>query len=152
MFNILYVTADLIELSDYSVNNLTVNKMLYFFYGSHLVTENKPPFDTPPQAWMYGPVFSTVYHALKSSGAYKLTYLQVNRLNYNREANYNMKYLDLLRYVYNLLKDYSAQDLIRLTHRAGGSWRKTYTGIRNKIIPDDLIREEFKKFYIKKES
>ncbi len=129
MFNILHVVADLILLSNYSINNLTINKLLYFFYGCYLVEENLKAFSESPEAWMYGPVFPVVYRTLKFYGENYITPEQVEQINFGDECyykNHNNEHVKFLKQVYNHLKSFNCNELTYLTCRNNGAWDIMY--------------------------
>jgi uncharacterized phage-associated protein len=43
---------------------LKLEKLLYFAQGWYPAYHNVPPFEDPIEAWRYGPIVRSVYHAL----------------------------------------------------------------------------------------
>jgi uncharacterized phage-associated protein len=58
-----YIT-DLLE-----VDQLKLQKLLFYSQAVCLVKFNKPAFDDPIEAWDYGPVAPNVYHYVKTTDA-----------------------------------------------------------------------------------
>lgn len=143
MFNIFHTSIMLLTISKFTLSNLKLNKFLYFFYGLLLVTKDARPFREHPEAWVYGPVFSSVYHAFKRFGAGAIKEYITQEFSEPKEK------IGELEQIYELLKDFSGGQLIALTHRKGGAWEKVFEVNHNKIIPDSYIKEEFNQFYLK---
>lgn len=53
----------------YEINNLKLQKIMYYLQAQSLVESSLPLFDENLQKWKYGPVVPTVYHEYKSHGA-----------------------------------------------------------------------------------
>src|SRR5438552_18215648 len=47
---------------------LQLIKLVYFAHGWYLGLTGEPLIDEPPEAWRYGPVIPSLYHALKDYG------------------------------------------------------------------------------------
>ena len=56
------------EDGDY-ISNLKLQKLLYYSQGCFLALRDEPLFDSPIEAWTYGPVVPEVYHLYKSYGS-----------------------------------------------------------------------------------
>lgn len=57
------------EKADRSITNLALQKLLYFAHGQHLMETKSPLVSGFFEAWRYGPVHPTAYHAFKTAGA-----------------------------------------------------------------------------------
>lgn len=51
-----------------SITNLKLQKVLYYAQGWALAVLGKPLFDEVVEAWKYGPVVPSIYHAFKKFG------------------------------------------------------------------------------------
>lgn len=72
----LFVANYIIEYSNekgYEVNNLKLQKILYFINARNLVERGAPIFNESMQKWKYGPVVSEVYHEYKKYGAFSIS-------------------------------------------------------------------------------
>ena len=72
----LFVANYIIEYSNrrgYSINNLRLQKLLYFINARSLVETGKPIFKESMQKWRYGPVVPDVYHEYKQYGAFEIS-------------------------------------------------------------------------------
>lgn len=57
------------KLDDKTLTPMQIQKLVYFSHGWHLaLTNGQPLVDEPAQAWAWGPVFPTLYHAAKEWG------------------------------------------------------------------------------------
>src|SRR4051794_34975608 len=52
-----------------TLTNLALQKLLYFAHGLHLVETTRPLVAGFFEAWQYGPVHPTAYHAFKAARA-----------------------------------------------------------------------------------
>ncbi len=50
------------------ITNMKMQKLVYYAQGFSLAMLNKPLFEEPIEAWQYGPVVPTLYHAFKKYG------------------------------------------------------------------------------------
>lgn len=123
---------------DDGMTNMKLNKLMFFAQAASMQRFGKPLFDTPIEAWDYGPVVRDVYRTFKG---------------YQRDAiskvarPFDWKSIDpdtlnLLCDVYRTYaRDYSAIGLMRMTHRPGTPWAESYEKGRSNVIPNRLIRE-----------
>lgn len=72
----LFIANYIIEYSNekgYPINNLKLQKLLYFVNVSNLVTNQEPLFEEKMEKWKYGPVIPSVYHEFKKYGAFQIS-------------------------------------------------------------------------------
>jgi uncharacterized phage-associated protein len=123
-----------------SVDNLKLQKLLYYGQAVHLVLNNKTPlFWEDIEAWDYGPVVPQVYkeyrwHGLeilpppKNNNSLKLTAVEIMSVDM----------------VLDYYGDMSGVALISQTHQET-PWLQTYRpGWPSAVIPNDLIYDFFK--------
>ncbi len=75
MIPALFIANYIIEYSnkkEYSINNLRLQKLLYFVNARSLVETGTPIFKESMQKWKYGPVVPEVYHEYKRYGAFEI--------------------------------------------------------------------------------
>jgi uncharacterized phage-associated protein len=48
--------------------HMKLQKLVYYAYGWWLLYHSEPIMTEPPEVWRHGPVFSSMYHALKHHG------------------------------------------------------------------------------------
>ena len=54
------------------VSPMKLQKLVYFAHGWHLAIHNRPLVNEQVEAWKFGPVFSDLYHQIKSFGNEKI--------------------------------------------------------------------------------
>ena len=72
----LFVANYIIEYSNNmgdEMNNLKLQKLLYFINARFLVEENRSLFEENFEKWKFGPVIPSVYHEYKSCGAFGIS-------------------------------------------------------------------------------
>ncbi len=57
------------------VDPMKLQKLIYFAHGWHLAVTGEPLIDETVEAWPYGPVIPTVYHAFKRYGRHPIEQL-----------------------------------------------------------------------------
>lgn len=72
-----YVINRFIEI-DRPIDNLQLQKILYYLQGSYLAEYNDLLFENDIVSWRYGPVVPFVYNKYKKFGAEKLSQLQMD--------------------------------------------------------------------------
>jgi len=130
----------LAELSNWSLSNLAIQKLLYIAHMVHLGRHQTKLIAEPFEAWDYGPVVPETYHALKSFGAdpVKNVFRRVPSIDDNgTEAA-------ALRDVYQEFGHLPASRLVSATHRRNGAWWSVYRpGFQCTIIPTENIQSQY---------
>lgn len=79
------------------INNLRLQKIMYFLQARFLVEKNVPLFNENLQKWKYGPVVPSVYHEYKSSGASQITKNDISQIfrvpDVGEEPNFLNEYI-----------------------------------------------------------
>lgn len=110
-------------------------KLVYFAHGWYLATYGKPLIDEKIEAWAFGPVIPSIYHAFKKYGVNYIT----ERCLFDGELNKEIKeYLDIIYEEYN---KFTAVQLANITHEDGSPWQKIYKK-NNQFIPKNAIIED----------
>lgn len=76
----MYVANYVIKRSNelgYNINNLKLQKILYFLQAEYLSEEGNRLFDEDMEKWKYGPVTPSVYHEYKIFGAKDITEVDI---------------------------------------------------------------------------
>ena len=127
------------DIPDNQIDNLKLNKLLFFAQGWYLSKFNRPLFSDEIQAWDLGPVVPDVYHIFKCCGGNDIEEpyeeFDENRLNGDE--------ISLLIDVYNEYGKYTGWALKNMTHLEGTPWTKAYKKNQNCVIPLDEIKEFF---------
>ena len=132
------------ELSEWSVSNLRLQKILYIAHMMYL-GENRVPLieDEQFQAWDYGPVLPTLYHQAKK---YRNEPIQSDCFDGVQDIAEQSKTEELKR-AWDALEDKSTYSLVDFTHLKGGAWQRNYSRVfRPASISDKDILQEFEMF------
>lgn len=158
MYNVLDVCRYVINYSnqkDYGISNLKLQKILYFIQAFFLVSTEKhePCFKEKIEAWDFGPVVPEAYYEYKQYGSCDIppikTYIIPDYKNLwnSQKINYddtvitsNDKYL--INLVIDKFADYSATDLVSLTHKQS-PWINAYESHKNNEITIKAIKDFF---------
>ena len=132
------------NLSDWTITNLQVHKLLYLAHMVYLGRENTPLVDETFQAWMFGPVLPKVYNKFKIFGNSPVRRQIFNNLEYPRIEQEEKEEFLVLKETWELLKDKKGWELVSLTHREGGAWEKYFYPDANSLIPNESIIEEYR--------
>lgn len=129
------------SLPDNTIDNLKLNKLLYYAQGWSLNRLGKPLFDDEIQAWDYGPVIPDVYHTFKKYGS-KCIRKPIAEFDENVLESDE---LELLVDVYTNYGKYTGWALKDMTHVKGSPWDKVYVKGENHVISINSIQGYFKK-------
>lgn len=144
MCNFLTVAKKVCELTDWSITNLKLQKMMYILQMVYMGNNNgERLFNATFEAWDYGPVIPDLYKKMKIFGAgiienYSLLF------DVKEEKEISEEKLDFLRRNVLSLNKLTGAQLVSLTHRKGSAWDKNYRGLE--ISDNDMI-EEFERFW-----
>lgn len=155
-YNVLDVCRHVINYSnnkDYGISNLKLQKILYFIQAYFLICTNAPCFLERIEAWDLGPVVPEAYREYKQFGSGDIptvTHIVVFDED-NIWDSIIREYKDdiitdtdkvLIEAVVDKFSDYSATDLVSITHRQA-PWKRVYQRGRNNEITLDSIKEYF---------
>ena len=141
--------------SDYGISNLKLQKVLYFIQAYFLTntSSHTPCFYQKIEAWDFGPVVPAAYHEYKQYGSGDIPYissyikLDENDIWNSERVDYDdtiIKECDklMIEAVVDKFADYSATDLVTLTHRQA-PWKDAYVPHMNREITIEAIRKYF---------
>ena len=118
---------------------LQIIKLTYLCHGWMLGLYQEPLSEQLVEAWQYGPVIPSVYHAIKRYGK-EPVYTPLTP----KSETFDYREIDLIHQVYEGYKDFSGVELSRLTHANGTPWHKVWHEQgKNSVIPNKLIQEHF---------
>lgn len=110
-----------------SVTNLALNKIVFFLHTAYLTTFERPLVSAKIEAWEYGPVFREIYQSFKSyrdqpidTRAYRLSPITGDREVCTVELT--MEESQLLVDEIGRLIEFSASNLVQMSHVPGGPW------------------------------
>lgn len=152
------------EKEGYELNNLKLQKIMYFLQAQSLLESETPLFEGSLQKWKYGPVVPSVYHEYKSHGAANIKTENIGRIIRTpvegEEPNFMGMYviedydenkIDIgdrhtLIYTIPLLSTYDPFVLVDKTHEHK-IWKddaeKILNGVQNISYTNEEIREFF---------
>ena len=156
MYDVLDVCRHVINYSndkEYGISNLKLQKVLYFIQAYYLVLTSQKCFNDRIEAWDLGPVVPKAYREYKQFGASNIPKIHYI-INFDDNNIWNSRItaydIDLLRIedqkltdtVVDRLADYSASDLVNITHNQS-PWKDAYVPHMNREITADAIKEYF---------
>ena len=140
------------------MNNLKLQKILYFLQGLYLINKKELLFFDAIEKWQYGPVVPDVYHAFKDyrSNPIKSTQLECVVSGDEDEPSIEYKVFiedDIYAYdrefmdtVVGSLSKFSAFQLVDVTHRHSG-WlkdeKRIMKGERHIKYTEEELQEDF---------
>jgi uncharacterized phage-associated protein len=144
---IAYVFAKRGIKEDNPVTQMKLQKMVYFAHGYHLAVYGKPLIEEEFEAWKFGPVIPSIYHAYKLFGSEPITDLFL----ISNESELEEKSLNLLEtakeaidYTWEATKNVSANTLSAWSHKVGSPWADAFKPNVNSIpIRNDRIGKYF---------
>ena len=158
MYKVLDICHHVVNYSnnnDYGISNLKLQKILYFIQAYFVMntTDHSACFEERIEAWDFGPVVPTAYHAYKHYGSGDIPSV-VSYFEFDEDSMWGLKavkYEDsvisvehkmLIDSVVDGFKDFSATDLVTITHRQA-PWKNAYVPHMNNEITIAAIREYF---------
>ena len=124
------------------INQMKLQKLLYFIEGLHLGRCGKPLLDSEFVAWKHGPVIESLYQDLKQ---YKAKTLKKGMLREN-PTKIDPQDKENIRIYFDAFKDTTPWELRELSHRIG-PWKDIYVPyIAGLVIPQHMMEEQFKQF------
>lgn len=138
---------------------LKLQKLMYYIAGYYVAVKGEPLFDTPIEAWEYGPVVNSIYHEFKEFGAKEITRPAMDvdpstgSLMPTPIPTDDLRLNKIVDFVWSAYGKFTGLQLSEMTHAEGTPWRKTrekHPGMRGIDINIDLIREHFSPLVKKK--
>ncbi|WP_279255398.1 Panacea domain-containing protein [Enterococcus faecalis] len=151
---------------DIEINNLKLQKVMYYLQAKSLVETNEPLIDEELQKWKYGPVVPTVYHEYKNNGAGNIGISDIGpilrKARVNEKANFLGRYVqeeysselieqddrNSINEVVNSLSDYTGFELVNETH-GHSIWKNEESRINAGEQGIKYTNEEIKIFFSK---
>lgn len=125
-------------------NNLTpmkLIKLVYIAYGWYLaLTKGEKLVQEQPQAWNLGPVFPSLYEALKNYGNKEVNDLIPITVSSDLFDKSLEKFLNIIWQSYG---NYDGIYLSSITHSKKTPWTQVFPLGFNVVIPDKLIKQHY---------
>jgi uncharacterized phage-associated protein len=144
---------------------MKLQKLVYFAHGWTLAITGEPLIDEPVQAWRWGPVIPSLYHAFKAYGSSHIdepaTSVELSEDDMSvQTVTPKIPASDgatraILERVWRIYSPFSPVQLSNLTHEPGTPWDQTvkvYGGSLPKRLPisNEVIGEYFRKMAFRK--
>lgn len=135
-----------------SIDPMKIQKLIFYAHGWYLALYDVPLIDEIVEAWQYGPVLPSLFYEFKEFGA---SPIKRRALEFDSDLESTEPYIprederpiNVIRRIWEVYGGFSALQLSEMSHTEGGPWdhiRKSYPGIRNPQIPNELIMKHFK--------
>lgn len=123
-------------------------KLTYIAHGWHLASIGEPLLYEPVQAWKYGPVVESIYHAFKDCGNADIPRVVAESFS-ALPSDVNEDTIKVLNVVWDKYSPLSGLELSSLTHLKGTPWDQVWnknggSSRRGAIIPNDLIQQFYR--------
>lgn len=127
------------------VDQMKVQKLVYFAHGWYLAITNQPLLNEAVEAWRFGPVIPSLYHILKHSGNQAITAtIRGKELAPDDTDSELNAYLSA---IWNLYSPFTGIQLSNMTHEEETPWAKISREFNNQIPADKEIENEVIKQY-----
>lgn len=127
--------------SDLPLDNMQLQKLVYFAHGWNLALKNKELIQESVKAWNFGPVIPPLYNRLRKYGNGEVTdFIDTN--DPEPQDDYTKR---LLKRVVEVYGHMTGPQMSYLTHAEGTPWEKTWKKEKFSVIDNKLIREHFLK-------
>ena len=132
------------------ITNLKLQKIMYYAQAWHLTITGERLFDGEFEAWVHGPVLTTLYNDYKGFGWHPIEREDLEEGSFNKlRNNIDLKTLEILDEVIDEYFGLSAYELERLTH-SEDPWVKARKGKLPDEPSQDIIKDEWMKDYYTK--
>lgn len=128
------------EVGDGSVSPMQLIKLTYIAHGWMLGLVGRPLLDEDVEAWRYGPVVPSLYHAVKHYGNQPVENIHaglgLRRIEFDEDEK------SIMDQVIDIYGKFSGVKLSSMTHQRGTPWDVTWSRFgKNAVISNDLIEE-----------
>ena len=132
------------------ISNLKLQKLMYFVEAYYMCKTGKNElYSTEWSAWDYGPVNKDLYYHFKQFGSMEIVLTEEEK----KEIKLlNVENKECIEKVYDVLGEFSAFELVTLTHLPGSPWDKLkkagkydFDKLNASIIKKEETREWFEK-------
>lgn len=115
--------ADDVQVDDYDVTPMKLQKLLYYAQGHYLHDFGQPLFSDAIKAWSHGPVVPEVWHQFRGSGSDPISTIDIDDFSWDEIDDGDA---DFLTAVWNTYGVYSAARLRNMTH-AESPWKAAWS-------------------------
>jgi len=118
---------------------MQVLKLVYLCHGWMLGLHGQELISDDVEAWQYGPVIPSLYHAMKHYRASPVTSTLEQPVD---EPEFSAEEVDLIRQVFEQYGDYTGPQLSTITHKSGSPWHQIWNSSDDEI-PNPIIRAHY---------
>ena len=121
------------------ISNLKLQKLLYYSWIENYKQKENFLFEDDFYSWQFGPVVPIVYFDYCAFGGFPIIEFVASQETVDLETEL------LIKHVVDKYKEYSALDMVKLSHEEGHAWDRVYQGGKGNrclIRFDDIIRLE----------
>ena len=144
MYPVLTIADEILKCAKRMGRSLTpmqLMKLVYIAHGWSLAVLNRDIFSDRIEAWKYGPVIPTLYHATKQFGRNEIS---LDIVDEESPSAVDEEVEGFLADVVEKYSHLSGVQLSNLTHLPDTPWHQVYEpNVKNKEIPDNLIRQHY---------
>lgn len=131
-------------LSKIKCAHLQLEKLLYLCFADYLCTTGKLLFDDKIYAFRYGPIVKSVYDTYKEYGGKTISIDDKYEMPFRSMISFAKFGREKLISIDKTLRKYgefSASELVDITHRKGSPWEREYDGTHFKEISIENIEK-----------
>ncbi len=131
------------------LNHAHVQKLVFFLHAWSLTLDGQSLVSERPEAWQYGPLFSSLYHRLKAYGRKTIDLLpefhpETGQLRPLIPSRDDRRLWFLVDQVMDRYGRFTSSQLCALSHEPGGAWEETRDA-KVTVMADEVIRRHFLK-------
>jgi len=132
------------------ISHMKLQKLAYLFHGFWLQENDNRALSEDPQVWTYGPVFGSLYQALKRFKAEDITGPATEFFDFDVPAiATDDRHLSLIERIWRRYGKLSGVQLSELTHQIGSPWhimatRYDFRVPRGLVIEEKLIQNYYR--------
>jgi len=135
-----------------SVTPLKLQKLIYYAHGWALALLGRPLIDEQVQAWKFGPVIESVYHAFKRFGNGRITQLAADFDDSGKPYTpiippSAVDERQLLERVWSTYGKFSGVQLSNMTHKPGSPWSRAWQENTEGLRAYAIDNRELAKFF-----
>lgn len=139
--------------SDEGIEHMKLQKLVYCAHGWWLASKPESLLIERPQLWKYGPVFKSMYKALRTYGRDPIRQ-PASATPFDEPSDINADDITTKRlaaWIWRRYGHWSAYALSEMTHKPGTAWYETakrhdFSVPEHLALSDDAVRAEFRKY------
>lgn len=154
---------DIANIDGVKLTPMKLQKLVYFAHGWYLAIKGEPLIKEQVEAWNFGPVIPSLYHAFKRFGNQSISEYAISECDFESRESFaysaNQSALQkvpesdkftcqLLKKIWNVYGKFTPVQLSNMTHEEGTPWDHLFKKFKGDIprhtdIPIDLIQTYF---------